>query len=89
MDWGRVSAHTLKTGFFGNMFLWEETDIEATVSINTQVATLLNSDRVSTLTNTNAILKLDMNPPIGGKGLGSFLRMDLIGMRIGKDGVEE
>ena len=24
MDWGRISANTLKTGFFGNLFLWGE-----------------------------------------------------------------
>ena len=78
MDWGRVSAHTLKTGFFGNMFLWGETDIEATISINAQAATLLNSDRAPTLTDTNAVLKLDVNPPIGGKGLGNFLRMGAV-----------
>ena len=78
MDWGRVSAHTLKTGFFGNLFLWGETDIEATISINAQAATLLNSDRAPTLMDTNTILKLDVNPPIGGKSMGNFLWMGAV-----------
>ena len=52
MGWGRIITHTLKTGFFGNLFLWEETGIEATVSINAQTVTLLNSDHVPTLTLT-------------------------------------
>ena len=75
MDWGRVNTHTLKTGFFVNLFLWGETNVEATISINAQAVALLNSDYAPTLTDTNAILKLDLNTPIGGKGLGNFTWM--------------
>ena len=78
MDWGRVSAHTTKTGFFGNLFLWGEMDIEATVSINAQAATLLNSNCAPTLTDTNTVLKMDVNPPVGGEGLGNFLWMGAV-----------
>ena len=31
-----------------------------------------------TLTDTNIVLKLDTNPPIGGKGLGNFLWMGAV-----------
>ena len=53
-------------------------DIKATVSINAQAATFLNSDRAPTLTDTNTVLKLDVNLPIGGKGLGNFLWMGAV-----------
>jgi hypothetical protein len=72
MDWGRTSTHTLQTGFFGNMFLLGGRHIKATVSIYAQATVLLNSYCTPILPDIDTILKLDMNPPIRGKYLGSF-----------------
>ena len=65
MEWGRLSPHTVKTRFFGNPFLFGETDAEATFTLNAQAQTLLASDHAPTLGDTHAILKLDINPPWG------------------------
>lgn len=63
MDWGRVTPHTATTGFFGNLFLFGETDAEATFTLNAQAQTMLASDRAPTLSDSQAILKLAINPP--------------------------
>ena len=65
----------MKTRFFRNMFLWGKTNIKATVSINARATTLLDLDRMPTLTDTNAVLKLDVNTPIRDEGLGTFLQV--------------
>ena len=75
MDWGRVTPHTATTGFFGNLFLFGETDAEATFTLNAQAQTMLESDRAPTLSDSQAILKLAINPPLGEKCLTNFLRM--------------
>ena len=75
MEWGRLNPHSVKTGFLGNPFLFGETDEEATVTLNSQAQTMLASDRAPTLTDSQAILKLDINPPVGEKCLANFLRM--------------
>ena len=75
MEWGRLNPHSAKTGFLGNPFLFGETDEEATVTLNSQAQTMLASDRAPTLTDSQAVLKLDINPPVGEKCLSNFLRM--------------
>ena len=75
MDGGRVIPHTATTGFFGNLFLFGETDAEATFTLNAQAQTMLESDRAPTLSDSQAILKLAINPPLGEKCLANFLRM--------------
>ena len=78
MDWGRMSPNSAKTGFLGNLFLFGETDEEATATLNSQAETMLSSDRAPTLTDSQAVLRLDINPPVGERCLANFLRMQAL-----------
>ena len=79
MKWHRAGPDSLASGFFGNPFLWGACDEEATTALNLRAQYLHGGDTAASDADTQALLKVVVNPPLEDESLDNLLRMEVVG----------
>ena len=88
MKWHRVGTDSLTSVFFGNPFLRGACDKEAKNALNLQARFIHGGKTEVSETDTQALLKLVVNPPLKDKSINNLKRMEIIATILISEGNE-
>ena len=78
MDWHRTSPSSLASGFFSNPFIWGACDEEARTALNLRARLVHGGDTAASDADVQAMLKLEINPPLEDESIDNFKRMEIV-----------
>ena len=78
MKWHRLTPDSLTSGFLGNPFLFGACDEEATNALNLRAQFIHGGDTAASDSDTQALLKIVVNPPMEDESIDNIKRMEVV-----------